>query len=363
MREYEDLGHMTCLGDVQNVDSKYIIPHFCIIKPTSTTTSHRVVFDASGKTSNNNSLNDLVLPGPKLQADIVELLINFRLHEICLSADVCKMYRMITLDESQRPYQHILWRYSLDQPIQIYQLNTLTYGVASCPYLAIKVLHTLAHDEVERFPLASPILKRAFFMDDLLWSVATVREAIALQTDLINLLKAGGFILRKWSSNCPEVVEHLDEAHRETPVAFDDDTNMSIKVLGLQWLPASDMFTFATTSPNPVISKRTVLSQIGRLFDPLGFAAPCVFYAKCFMQELWARQLGWDQTLPFDLEARWRTYVNELSLLSKLKHDRHIKVSRYNYCQILGFAMPRLLVMPRLFIFDPITQMVKVKTV
>lgn len=338
MREYEDLGHMTCLGDVQNVDSKYIIPHFCIIKPTSTTTSHRVVFDASGKSSNNMSLNAMVLPGPKLQADINQLLINFRLHEICLSADVCKMYRMVLLDEVQRPYQHILWRYSVDQPIQKFALNTLTYGVASCPYLAIKVLHTLADDEAVKFPKAAPILKTAFFMDDLLWSVSTAEEALQLQHELMELLKAGGFILRKWSSNCPQVVEHLDETHRETPVAFDDESNLSIKVLGLQWLPACDAFSFATTPSNPVVSKRTVLSQIGRQFDPLGFVAPCVFYAKCFMQELWARQLDWDQSLPSDLVPQWRAYVNELPLLSNIKHDRHVKVVRHTYCQILGFC-------------------------
>lgn len=338
MREYEDLGHMTCLGDVQNVDSKYIIPHFCIVKPTSTTTSHRVVFDASGKTSNNMSLNSLVLPGPKLQADINELLINFRLHEICLSADVCKMYRMVILDETQRPYQHILWRYSSDQPIQKYALNTLTYGVASCPYLAIKVLHTLADDEASKFPKAAPILKTAFFLDDLLWSVSTIEEALQLQHELMELLKAGGFMLRKWSSNCPQVVEHLDQTYRETSIAFDDDTNLSIKVLGLQWLPACDAFSFATTPANPVTSKRTVLSQIGRQFDPLGFVAPCIFFAKCFMQELWARQLDWDQPLPSDLEAQWRAYVNELPLLSNIKHDRHVKVVRHTYTQILGFC-------------------------
>lgn len=338
MHEYEDLGHMNCLGDVQNVESKYIIPHFCIIKPTSTTTSHRVVFDASGKTSNNVSLNSLVLPGPKLQADINQLLINFRLHEICLSADICKMFRMIDLDQTQRPYQHILWRYSLEQPIQVFELNTLTYGVASCPYLAIKVLHTLADDEADKFPKAAPLLKTAFFMDDLLWSVATVEEALELQKELMDLLKTGGFILRKWSSNCPQVVEHLDEAHRETPVAFDDEANLSIKVLGLQWLPSFDAFSFSTTPSSSVITKRTVLSQIGRQFDPLGFVAPCMFYAKCFMQELWARQLDWDQSLPLDLQAQWQLYVKELPLLSNFKHERHVKVVHHTYCQILGFC-------------------------
>nr|XP_034833078.1 uncharacterized protein LOC117989776 [Maniola hyperantus]XP_034840342.1 uncharacterized protein LOC117996393 [Maniola hyperantus] len=338
MSEYESLGHMTCLGSLQDVDSTYVIPHFCIVKPSSTTTSHRVVFDASCKTSNLNSLNSVVLPGPKLQADLNELIINFRLKEICLSADICKMYRQILIEQSQRPYQHILWRVSQDQPIKVYELNTVTYGVASSPYLAIKVLHTLADEEAATYPQAAQALKKAFFMDDFLWSVETVDEALQLQDDLIALLKRGGFLLRKWSSNSLPVLEHLPDDHRETPLSFDDDKSFAIKVLGLQWSPASDSFTFSTVPPNPVVTKRTILSQIGRQFDPLGYVAPCIFYAKCLMQQLWSLQLGWDEPLPADLEAQWQTYVSELHLLSQFKHERHAVLKKHIQLQVVGFC-------------------------
>lgn len=338
MQEYQDLGHMTRVGEIQDVDSKYIIPHFCILKPSSTTTKLRVVFDASSKTSNSESLNSIVLPGPKLQADLNQILINFRLFQVCLTSDICKMYRMIELEGSQRPYQHILWRSSPDQPIQVFELNTVTYGVASSPYLAIKVLHTLAEDEMMRFPRAAEVLKKAFFMDDFLWSVDTIEEAVSLQEELIALLNSGGFMLRKWASNRSQVLQQLPEEHRETPIQFDDDKNLSIKVLGLQWLPANDSFSFTTSPTNAVVSKRTVLSQIGRLFDPLGYVAPCIFYAKCFMQKLWAQHLDWDQSLPADLEAQWQTYVKELPLLSQVQHDRHAMIPQHTNCQILGFC-------------------------
>lgn len=338
MSEYEALGHMTCLGNMQDVDSKYLIPHFCIIKPSSTSTRLRAVFDASCRTTNHKALNDVVLAGPKLQADINQILINFRLHEVCLSADICKMYRQILIHESQRPYQHILWRNSHDQPIQVYELNTVTYGVASSPYLAIKVLHTLADDEADTYPTASKVLKRGFFMDDLLWSEPTIAEALQMQKDLRALLESAGLVLRKWSSNSPKVLAAVPEDHRETPIAFNDDENLSLKVLGLQWQPATDCFSFWATPSDHEVTKRTTLSQIGRLFDPLGFVAPCIFYAKCFMQKLWALKLEWDQPLPANLELIWRAFLRELPLLSELKHKRHVMVKRSTYCRILGFA-------------------------
>lgn len=46
----------------------FYIPHHCVFKPSSSTTKLRVVFDASAKTSD-GSLNETLLPGPKLQKD------------------------------------------------------------------------------------------------------------------------------------------------------------------------------------------------------------------------------------------------------------------------------------------------------
>lgn len=337
MSEYESLGHMTKLGIIQQVESKYLIPHFCIFKPSSSTTKLRTVFDASCKTTNQKSLNDIVLPGPKLQADINKILINFRLHAICLSADICKMYRQILIHKTQRPYQHILWRDSTDQPIQVYELNTVTYGVASSPYLAIKVLRTLAETEANNYPIAAQVLKCGFFMDDLLWSEPSVEEALKLQADLRTLLEKAGFILRKWASNHSSILAAVPESHRETPLEFDND-QLSLKVLGLQWQPHTDCFSFRTESLVGTINKRTILSQIGRQFDPLGFVAPCIFYAKSFMQKLWIKNLSWDEAIPPDLEKEWLTYVSELPLLSNMRHDRQATVRQHSRYQIIGFC-------------------------
>ncbi|KAJ2949680.1 hypothetical protein O0L34_g15607 [Tuta absoluta] len=338
LSEYESMGHMTCLGNLGEVESKYIVPHFCVLRPSSTSTKLRVVFDAASRTSNGNSLNSVVLAGPKLQVDINEILINFRVHKICLSSDIRKMFRMIMIDESQRKFQHILWRGSQDQPIKVYELNTVTYGVASSPYLSIRVLHQLADDEADKYPMGSKVLKKAFFVDDLLCSVATLDEATQLQDELLALLKAGGFDLRKWSSNCPELLARVPADYRETSLEFQDDKDFSVKVLGLQWMPAEDVFSFKTTPPSDKITKRTVLSQIGRQFDPLGFVAPCVFYAKCFMQKLWIQKLDWDDRLPPELEKEWATYAFELPLMSNFRLERQATISRHSYHQILGFS-------------------------
>lgn len=69
----------------------YLIPYSCVVSPKSTTTKLRVVLNASAKTTNGLSLNDIVCTGPKLQVDIVDIITGFRLHTVVLTCDISKM--------------------------------------------------------------------------------------------------------------------------------------------------------------------------------------------------------------------------------------------------------------------------------
>lgn len=95
MREYEELGHMSPVDSSDEKLSKYFIPHHPVVRPDSTTTHTRVVFNASSKTSSGHSLNDLLMVGPTLQPNLMDTLIRFRVHAVAITADIAKMYRCI----------------------------------------------------------------------------------------------------------------------------------------------------------------------------------------------------------------------------------------------------------------------------
>ena len=86
------------------------------------------------------------------------------------------------------------------------------------------------------------------------------------------------------------------------------------------------------------ITKRSILSQAAKLFDPLGLMGPIVVSAKIFIQLLWKAQIGWDDSLPVHLCNTWLEYKNQLSLINNVRFDRCIFIPNTTDIQIHGFA-------------------------
>ncbi|GFV31659.1 uncharacterized protein TNCV_692331 [Trichonephila clavipes] len=150
-------------------------------------------------------------------------------------------------------------------------MKIVTYGTVSAPFLATRTLLQLSRNEEKNFPLAAPVLRENFYMDDVLCGAASLMEA-ALKNQLSGILKreewnctSGVVVIRNW-------LQTSSETMRELKVSY---------------------------------TKRCVLSTIARLFDPLGLLGPVVARAKIFMQSLWRLKIDWIDELPSERAKEW----------------------------------------------------------
>ncbi|CAH2092544.1 unnamed protein product [Euphydryas editha] len=83
-----------------------------------------------------------------------------------------------------------------------------------------------------------------------------------------------------------------------------------VKILGLTWNSTRDEFQYSVKLPplSAPVTKRKIISDVARLYDPLGWIAPCVIKAKIFIQRLWIAGTGWDEEPPEDILNDWYTY-------------------------------------------------------
>ncbi|XP_011874772.1 PREDICTED: uncharacterized protein LOC105565849, partial [Vollenhovia emeryi] len=205
IEEYKTLGHMSLVTHPP-LDGFYM-PHHAVIKQASNTTKVRIVFDASAKSANGVSVNDLLMVGPTIQEKLFSHLIRFRTYHYVIIGDIEKMYRQVQIHEDDRRFQLILWREHGE--IRTYQLNTLTFGVSSSPFLAIRTLQQLADDDGHLHPKAAEVLRRHLYVDDLLTGANSVKEVRYVRDEIIALLGRGGFSIRQWASNDTRIIQDL----------------------------------------------------------------------------------------------------------------------------------------------------------
>ncbi|GBO11561.1 hypothetical protein AVEN_263180-1 [Araneus ventricosus] len=169
-------------------------------------------------------------------------------------------------------------------------------------------------------------------MDDVLRGEDNLIKAKNMQQQLISLFDRGGMELHKWSTNNQSL---LCDEMKESDYSFSTES----KTLGIFWKPQPDCFGFnLIIEQSEVYAKRAVLSQIARIFDPLGLLGPIITEAKMFLQKLWLLKLDWGDTLPSKENTEWQSFLNSLKFVNLINVPRWIFSEQSISVELHGFA-------------------------
>jgi len=340
MKDYLEMGHMQEVRQESNIPKRSCyLPHHAVFKSSSLTTKTRIVFDASAKTSSGLSLNDVLMRGPKTQEDIFSILMRFRKYQYVISSDIEKMFRQVAVAERDWDLQRILWRNDPSEALRTYRLVTVTYGTKPASFMTTQCLITLAQQTSTNFPRAAKAITRDFYMDDLMTGGETEAECIQLYQEITSILASAKLPLRKWCSNSSSILKHIGKDVSDPLFTLELGDEEMIKSLGLCWNPALNEFKF-NVIPTPTrskLTKRTLLSDLNKVFDPIGFISPILVKGKIFLQQVWAMKIDWDSPLSSDIQDRWTSFHRDLEKLQNVSIPRKV-LSKPIEFQIHGFC-------------------------
>jgi hypothetical protein len=120
--------------DTEETSSQWLLPHFAVVRRDRDTTKIRIVFDASAR-HQGICLNDCIHTGPKLQNDLLQVLLRFRRHPVALVCDIEAMYLRIELAPEDRRYCR-LRDLDITKSPEVYEFNSVVFGVNCSPFLA-----------------------------------------------------------------------------------------------------------------------------------------------------------------------------------------------------------------------------------
>ncbi len=314
---------------LQNGSGKvWHIPHHSVYHPRKG--SLRVVFDC-GATFKGTSLNSELLQGPNLTSSLLGVLTRFRQEPVAIMGDIQAMFHQVKVAEQDRDLLRFLWwpQGDMSRELQDYRMTVHLFGAVSSPSCASYALRRTADDNKSDFSAETvQAVKQNFYVDDLLLSLGSEKEAIQMIKDLTALCKRGGFILEKWVSNSRAVLQSVTEDRRAKELKelnLDRDDLPMERALGLLWCVESDSFKFRMEVKHQPLTRRGMLSMTSSVYDPLGMLAPVTLSAKMMQQELCRKSCGWDEAMPLDIGNQWKRWLDELQLLTSFKVDRCIK--------------------------------------
>ncbi|XP_068686960.1 uncharacterized protein [Montipora foliosa] len=334
------------------VGKVHYLPHHGVVRRDALTTKLRIVFDASSRaTSEDPSLNDCLYSGPSLTPTIFKILLRFRERKIALVGDIEKAFLNIKVQEQDRNVLRFLWIDSLekdDPELVLYRFCRVVFGVNSSPFL----LNATLRHHISQYSLDAEFVENllnSFYVDDLVSGERNLERCLLLYEKSKKCLSAGGFNLRKWSPNSPQLLELIREDRTRTKencpetqsVVEDTETYARVavghleeldmknehKVLGLNWNCVSDEFIFKFEALRRLAeslepTRRSLLKITSSFFDPLGILSPVLVQMKLLFQLLCQGNIAWDAPLPEPVRRQWKAWLQDLREVEQIMIPR-----------------------------------------
>ena len=368
IKEQEEAGIIEKVNSLEKADKIHYLPHQTVIRTEAETTKVRMVFDASSKDKQSGtSLNNCIHVGPPLNPLLFDIMIRFREHKVAIVGDIEKAFLNVEVNPKDRDCLRFLWVSDLNTPepsIDVYRFNRVVFGVNCSPFLLNAVLRYHLSKYAEKDPDFATKMSNSFYVDDLVSGATDVESGLQLYEKARLRMKEGGFNLRKWRTNDLGLESEIerregqktttsdsdlsanDETYAKETLGKEDNKQGKTKVLGTAWDIGTDRFEFDLTKfgaegENDVITKRTILSMLAKLFDPLGLVSPIIVSAKVLFQELCTRKLGWDEEIPLQQGERWKKLVSDLNSVGEITIHRCLykgSSSKVKHCSLHGFA-------------------------
>ena len=304
------------------LDSKrcHFLPHHCVIREDKDTTKLRIVFDGSAKSNfGSHSLNDCLEKGPNLTPLIFNVLLKFRTNKIGITSDVEKAFHQIIINPEDRDMLRMLWFANInstEREIVQYRFCRLVFGLTPSPAILRGVIqHHLLQYKESHTPIAQVLLD-TLYVDDLPGGAADNKNGFKFYQQAKEIMKKGGFNLRKWRTNSRYLQQQINETVPRV-----------VRVLGLNWdiqedcivYKLDDLISFIKSLPP---TKRSLLKMSAKIFDPLGFISPITISAKMLFQQVCVHKADWDQPLEGDALNKWNQLPKAFETLSQIKIPR-----------------------------------------
>ena len=181
----------------------------------------------------------------------------------------------------------------------------------------------------------SQYIKDHTYIDDELVAASNMEELVTLMDRLDEIKDHASMPNKGWT---------VSGERDKSDVSIGDEAGG--KVLGMLYHPSTDSFHFQATLilkttageiiitsseelkqcvDNLILTRRILLANVARIFDPLGLLTALLLESKILMRESWCGgNVGWDDPLSPEQQKRWLDFLFSLLALGEITFARSL---------------------------------------
>ena len=230
--------------EMNSQEEVYYLPYHGVVRTDKDTTKLRIVLDASARAGPHHySLNECLEKGPNLTPLIFDVLVKFRGNIIGITADIEKAFHQIIIAEKDRNMLRMLWFndvHTATPKIVHYRFCHLVFGLTPSPAILRGVIQYHLSKYQTSNPHVARLLADMLYVDDFPGGAENSEKGFKLYQEAKEIMKAGGFNLRKWRTNSSTLQKLINQAEANT----NEVEGKPVKILGLCWDTQEDTFWF-----------------------------------------------------------------------------------------------------------------------
>ncbi|CAB4029441.1 Hypothetical predicted protein [Paramuricea clavata] len=197
-----------------------------------------------------------------------------------LLADIQKAFLQIAIKEEDRDAFRFL--FERDEKEEHFRFARVPFGVEASPFLLGATLEYHYDQQSPELEERVTALRESTYVDNIMQTGNNIDKLEKFKKESEVILESAKLPIHKWESN----------------IATLEDENMSnpSKILGHVWDKREDTLEIqvpAVRETEPV-TKRSILSQLGKVYDPLGIISPTMAEGKHIYREACEEKKGWN---------------------------------------------------------------------
>jgi hypothetical protein len=321
-------GHVEVVPKEElNVRNKHYVPHHAVQHCRK---DLRIVFDTSLSVGG-TCINDMMYSGPDLLNNLLGVLLRFRENQFPISADLSAFYLSVLIPEKDRDYFRFFWYEDpsdCNSSIVEYRFKCHLFGGISSQSCCVHALNSAIAEAVAGGVInteEAEYIKKSFYADDFIGSFKTLHEAIHLMTILIRVLSNRRFHLTKFASSEGKFLQEIPTQLLHPDLSDLDLAEKYGSALGIKWAYDQDMFIYEPKLQIPEgsqFTKRSLLSAIASVFDPMGHLGFAMVPAKLVFQDVCRTKYTWDCKLSDEFQKKINKWVQNLRGIKQVRVPR-----------------------------------------